>query len=307
MALILAYENENFLKPFVGVLLLLSAIMLGLFIYSVINPKFLAALWYVGDEYDFIVIGTRNYGPLSYKTIFYTTSPSLVIAAAFLSARAIVRVGMARWLSILGAVLVMFAMVISGTRNGIIMALITPCLAFYFFSRNRRAALALVLGISLLVALAAMPILSAMFDPKEGSNSIKLGYLADYASLFSSPTTFFLGQGLGATFYSVVKGKAVAITELTYLEFMRNFGVPLALLYFLMLVYPIRRLWQSQDQSRKSLALGYGLFLVSAAFNPIIVSSLGMLVLSIVLASAFENERQVDRREVQFSLQRARA
>jgi hypothetical protein len=108
-----------------------------------------------------------------------------------------------------------------------------------------------------ILALPFMHILRAFIDPGEVANSLKLVALQDYFRIFSDPVTLPFGQGLGAYYDWSVRGPFY-ITELTYLEMARNFGLPGALIMLALLLFPIGRVFFAQsNRSERSLAMAY--------------------------------------------------
>ncbi len=134
----------------------------------------------------------------------------------------------------------------------------------------------------------------ALFNPREYSNSIKLALLEDYKHIFSDPVNLILGQGLGAYHYWEAKGKAFFISELTYLEMIRNFGLLGALVMLGMLLVPIWYAFVMQKSlSQKALALGYGVYLIMCFSNPNLFSSMGILILSILLGKLYLSHNRI--------------
>jgi hypothetical protein len=108
--------------------------------------------------------------------------------------------------------------------------------------------------------------------------------------LFSNPKTLIFGQGIGSYFHSSALGTETSITELTYLEFIRNFGLTIALVYYALLLYPIAKLRNPIFRESHYLILAYFCYLVICVSNPLLVSSSGMLVLAIVICKIFSAE-----------------
>ena len=107
--------------------------------------------------------------------------------------------------------------------------------------------------------------------------------------MFSDPKTLLFGQGLGSYFYSSGFGTETSITELTYLEFIRNFGLIIAIIYYGLLLYPIRKLRNQTFKEMHFLILAYVAYLMICVSNPLLVSSSGMLVLAIVISKVFSD------------------
>ena len=79
--------------------------------------------------------------------------------------------------------------------------------------------------------------LGAFLDPSEASNSTKLAMLQEYAGILSNPVDLIFGRGLGAYEYWEGRGYKF-VTELTYLELVRNFGLLGAVVMLGLLLFP---------------------------------------------------------------------
>ena len=54
---------------------------------------------------------------------------------------------------------------------------------------------------------------------------INLNMVDDYRNIFSNPINLTIGQGIGSNHYWISRGKFDYITELTYLEIFRSYGL----------------------------------------------------------------------------------
>ena len=147
----------------------------------------------------------------------------------------------------------------------------------------------LACSIVLLVAAVASMLWStihAMLDTEESSNAVKIQFFRDYTNLLSDPTTLLLGQGLGAAFNSTERGY-VTVSELTYMELLRSYGVMFGVPMLVGLFYPLERLARHKWKPVHFLYLAYAVYLYLCTANPLLVSSSGMLVFAIVLTMTF--------------------
>ena len=77
------------------------------------------------------------------------------------------------------------AMVFSGTRNNIIVAIVAPLLVVAWYRKGRpRQIISMFLAITVAIGL-SVGVLQAMISPDEFSNSVKLGHFHDYGTLFT--------------------------------------------------------------------------------------------------------------------------
>jgi hypothetical protein len=137
------------------------------------------------------------------------------------------------------------------------------------------------------VGLLALPFLDQLrmlLDPGETGNSVRLGLVDDYRRIFDDPATLIVGRGLGAYETWTRPGVVfMSVSELTYFEIVRSFGIPAAAVLMGLLLAPVKFLWRAGLQNR-ALAVAYFLFLVMSFSNLILFNSIGILVLSAMLA-----------------------
>jgi len=283
----LAIKRIGLVRPLSFVLTALSVLTLVIYAITFNDDALRAELWILGDKYGFVGFADRTYGSLSYPTVYFHTSPLLVIAIAYFCYRSLHSDGRTRLWNIFFLLLNMFAMLFSGTRNNMIASLLVPLAVTFWYARRRVKLLMLATLTLITSAIFNYGVVRDMFSVDDYSNTIKLLHLRDYMAMFSHWPTLLFGQGLGARFYSTAWGSNVSLTELTYLEFIRNFGLILAIVYFALLLYPLTKLKDPAFRECHHLILAYGSYLTICISNPLLVSSSGMLVLAIVLFKTF--------------------
>src|SRR5580658_235122 len=291
LAAVLVAKKIDAIRLLNIVLTLLSFVIIVTEILISTQPGLIDLLWPIGDAYDLFSMGERTYGGFSYYYVYPHTAPLLVLSLAYFAYRSATSKSRARYLHVALLLVNVVAMLCSGTRNDMIFALITPLLVFIWYSdkNQRRALFALLLVGAVTAGIYASDIIRAMADPDNESNAIRLMHLRDYSMMFSDPKTLLFGQGLGSYFYSSGFGTETSITELTYLEFIRNFGLIIAIIYYGLLLYPIRKLRNQTFKEMHFLILAYVAYLMICVSNPLLVSSSGMLVLAIVISKVFSD------------------
>jgi hypothetical protein len=107
--------------------------------------------------------------------------------------------------------------------------------------------------------------------------------------------TLLLGTGLGAYQYWSAKGIYYYISELTYLELIRNFGLIGGVAMMALLLVPISSAFSAGSQRLRALATSYALYLLMCATNPNLFSSMGTLIPSILIAETAQLRSRSDR------------
>jgi hypothetical protein len=182
--------------------------------------------------------------------------------------------------------IIVSAMLIAGTRNNILVAIILPATLFVFYSRNKFRDITLLLAIFLSALFFYQSEILTLFDQNEPSNSAKLNLLMDYFEILNNPKTIIFGNGLGS--YEDWSIRTSYVTELTYLEIFRNFGFIFGPIIIYLLLYPVIYAFIiNKSYNEKHIQIGYVAYLFMSISNPLLFSSMGMLFLSIILSSIY--------------------
>lgn len=291
MAVLLYVTGTNALRHLATALTVLAVTIIVLTIVVLIVPVLRLPLYVFGENYGIFSIDNRDYGGLALFQMYFHTSSMLAMGVAYYVDRARSEVRRERAYALV--VLVnLAALVVAGSRNNLAGAILLPGALWLLYARNRIAAIALMTVAGAAAVYFIGDQIQILLNPQEVSNSIKLALLDDYARGFSDPLQLLFGQGLGA--YQAWSGRTFYyVTELTYLEVFRNFGLPLGLLMLGLLAFPIIHAFVLRPSYReKPIILGYAVYLLMTATNPLLFSSMGMLILSILVANIFLHERQ---------------
>ncbi len=263
-------------------------------------PELLLILFDLGERYGVMLVGDRSYGEgLSFTQITFVTSPMLAISIPYYFDRAMGEPVVRSKLVYLTLTAVsIIAMLLAGLRNTMAVALLLPFLLWPLYTRKVALNGLISLGALTILSLPFIKKLAAFIDPAELSNSVKLTYLGDYAAIFSNPVTLLFGQGLGAYYHWSSSGHAdfektganfYFITELTYAEMIRSFGLFGAAIMMMLLLLPVAHaFFANADRRQRAVALGFLAYLGMSATNPLLFSSTGMLIFSVMLASTFQ-------------------
>lgn len=286
----LTAKRIDLIRPLTLILCLLSIATIVLYAVTLDNDILRVYAAEIGDAYTVFSLTNRSYGALSYQSLYFHASPLLVIPIAYFCYRFLHTAGWNRFSCGMLLALNLCAMLLSGTRNNMFVAVAAPLLIVAWY-RGRAATwtIAAFLLVILFIGLSS-GVVQAMFDSDDYSTAIKLGHIQDYGMIFSDWKTVLFGQGLGAKFFSTAWGTDVSITELTYLELIRNYGIFVALIFYFLIVYPLKSLINPRMHSIHYLLLGYLSYLYICTANPLLLSSSGMLVLSSVLYHTFSGE-----------------
>lgn len=286
LAIVLVVHRADLIPMLSATLVALACLVIVVFLAIQLDYSLYNTLKRGGTNLGMFYLDERAYGNFLLLQVFFTTSPMLVVAIAYYFDRAMSMQIMAQRLFFFALTSVsIVGMFLAGGRNNIIVSLLLPFLLWPLYTRRPGlTALCSIGGVTILVVL-FMGHLKAFLDPAEISNNIKLITVGDYLQILSDPATLLFGQGLGVDYNWSARGKFF-LTELTYLELIRNFGVFGGLIIMALLVLPLTSaIFLPTSRRNKALALAWFLYLVMSASNPILFSSMGILILAGLIAN----------------------
>ena len=109
----------------------------------------------------------------------------------------------------------------------------------------------------------------------EESNSIKIGHLVSFFNIIDWKMLIF-GQGLGSYFFTEGYGVVVSQTEITWMDAIRFFGLPLSIVLLMLLFFPVRNV--PLNSSFSSCRVIMLLYIIMSMSNPVLLNSFGFLV-----------------------------
>lgn len=294
LAIVLYATGIDLIKPTVVVLTSVALLTILMAIVASVDSSLLIAMNEFGQRYGIFDMGGRMYGEEIFPNFFGTyfhTSELMILPVGYFTAKTFFSRGASKMFYGVLLIITIFAMLISTTRNNILASLLVPLCIVFWYSKRKILVLSIVLALAVLCVINRDAIVNSMFDPNSPSNLWKISFLRDYLNLFVDDKVLLFGQGLGSYFRTTLRGY-VSVTELTYFEFIRRFGLVLSIPTFLLFLYPLTRLKFKKYRSSHYLFIVYLFYLAMAFFNPFLMSSNGMLLLSIVLFKTFSGPGQ---------------
>jgi hypothetical protein len=285
-ALLLVMTRVSLVRQLSLVLSFLAFVVIVVFLLLLIAPDLYVPIYIFGEATGIVQLDIgRDYGgDVVLMQVYFVTSPMLVISIAYYFDRMRSTLDCKMKALFFGLMLLSIAgMILAGSRNNIVIAALLPIALWV--NHTRRKALGVVLGTFAVIALIIVfkNQLSAFFDSDEISNSVKLAMLKEYSKLFEDPNILLFGQGLGA-FHNWEGRGSIPVTELTYHEMLRNFGIFGTIIMMILLLFPILHAFLLNRQFKeKAIIIAYVGYLIMSASNPLMFSSMGTLILSIIL------------------------
>jgi hypothetical protein len=285
---IIIYTLRINLIPFLSrVLNFLALLIIFSYLLLIIAPDFMPAFILFGEKYGLLVVGDRDYSAdLTLRFVFFVTSPMLVISIAYYAERFMTN-PLNKFKNSLFLFINICGMFLAGTRNNMLASILLPITIIFYLSKNKMKLLFYILFGLIIFIILYFNELKILVSSDEESNQLKIGFMKDYFELFKNPLILLFGQGLGSFHYWTGRG-SFYITELTYLEIVRNFGLPLGLVMYTLMIFPIFSvLFFKRTYPNKSIIISYLFYLFMCLTNPLFFSSLGILILSIILSNIF--------------------
>lgn len=258
----------------------LVAATFGVFIIAAWDPIIFSAVYgYTLDKEIAIITTEREIG---FGQYFFKASPVMVFGLAYYLYRAFWQ--KSRMRDTFFALLFFIGLFLSGSRANIACAglLVIALPARKLYGNQKILAFLLAAGALFLGGAVAA---RSFLNPHEESNQVKAAHYRSYLQLLEErPVTLLVGQGMGSQFYTAGFDRRTINTELTYMDVLRMFGVPVSLLFAWFLVYPLRRLLRivGNDPFVWAMGAAYACYVLIAGTNPLLLSSTGMLVLVMI-------------------------
>lgn len=287
IAIVFITEKIDIVKKISGIMSILSIVIFIILICSMISDKLFIALYEFGDKYTIFGMSSRVYGGIKFSSIYFHSSPIFCIPVAYYMKQALTTKDESKKKYIILIAINVWGMFISGTRNNIIMSLLIPILILFVYTKNKSTIIFITTIICSIFLLNNVEVIESMFSKDDISNEIKLDLVDEYYEEFKDFKSLILGQGIGSYFDCMWRGK-VSVSELTYFEMFRTYGIIMGSIYLIMLLYPLSNLLKKDNKNNQYIYIAYLCYLMMCFVNPFLISSNGMIVLSVVLSMTFK-------------------
>ena len=277
-------EGIDLIIPILRWSIIIALLTLSLATLHLVAPPLFAVAQGLAVESGNAIIRNRAELGLGIGSFYYKTASVLVFPIAY-HLRDLLN-GQRTLRSTILMLLFIAAVLCTDSRAILIAVFIV---AVWFATQKLKVTIGWTPALFALLVMVALPAgyFAAFFHPDELSNAAKLGHIRSYAALFNDHPTYLLwGQGADTEFYTEGFGDKAALTELSYLDLIRWFGIPLAALIMGAVVYPIFTIVQRGDATSLYLVVPYVAYLWEAASNPLLVCSFGALVVSAMWQAA---------------------
>ena len=233
----------------------------------------------------------RTYGGAKFYYIYFVTAPLLVLPASYYCYKYFVSFGKTKLGYLLLVLINTVAFFLTGSRNSMLISVITPLIVIIYCSKNKLPSFLLIGLIVVILVCNFHKSITDMFSSSNPSNYGRIALLDDYFKVFNNPKDLLLGQGFGSSFYVTPWGREGWLAELTYFEIIRRYGLIFGSACIAMLMYPFIK--YKRYYNEPYLLIAYVGYLIMSVTNPFIFSSSGMIVLCVVLYPAFRRSKSM--------------
>ena len=259
--------------------IILAVLTLVLFFLSELGGIFLAAIYDYGNSSgNYMMAYNRDFLGFSVNGLFYKTGSLIIFSFIYnlylYKGPFKLVLSVILFLSLMGA----------GSRTPMLVQ--TMILLVYLYDKNVIGKfLTRISTIFLLVMLGLVTYMLATQE-KEGSNETKYENFESYIDDLSEKGHAIWGAGLGSEFYAKGRGEKLAYSELSQMDLIRMYGVPLGGGLIFLFFAPCFWLWKYYSRSLflKRYSLGYALFIILSGTNPLLLGSVGLTGLSLFMA-----------------------
>lgn len=241
-----------------------------------LNPNLPYASVLVGwfDEISLSSAAEREFSDTATTTLALGTAPFLFVSFCIVTIRLFQRF---RAVDFVWLLLYSGTIIASGARGVIVVALTFSALAaLRLASPLVRIIVIIAAAVAFFVIIPEILIYTNVFSDEEISNNVKIGHFYSYIDALNI-SNGMIGEGLGSYYYSSGKDALTQHTEITPLDMARYVGIPLAIMFFTILLIPRMKLIKGRN-FEFIYSISFMLYLVLSITNPVLINSYGMLV-----------------------------
>ena len=258
--------------------IILACVTLLLFFISQLGGVFLEVIYdYCNASGNFMMAYNRNFLGYTINGLYFKAGSLIIFSFIYNLYQYQGR------LKTIYSVILFLSLMVAGSRTPMLVQLMI--LLVYLYDRNiigkfltRVSALVMFGGLIMVTYLLAT-------QENEDSNEVKYENYESYIDDMSEKGHLIWGAGVGSEFYAKGRGYKLSYSELSYLDILRMYGIPVGLYLIYLFFAPYFGLWKYQNRSifLKRFCLGYVLFLILSGTNPLLLGSIGLTALSMFM------------------------
>lgn len=284
---IVFFENPNFyFKVFLKFIRLIIIANILLYLLIIIFPDIFNIIYNFGRTYDIFTIEYRDFFlGAEIPSFYFNVSPLYIFPFVHYLFNSRVEKNK---INLFWFLISLLGIVATLNRTNVFIALIVVFLYSFFYNKKT---LILIFPIMILLIdwIVVYQYLESIFSTTEISNMTKLGYLDEYVVKLWDTNIFLFGEGLGSYTFWSSNGVLKSVTELTYFEIIRYYGIFGAFFLIVLMLYPALKCLKKSFKT-KVVGLAFLFFLIMSSTNPMLFNSIGMLMFSLILSFSYKIE-----------------
>ena len=258
--------------------IVLAIVTLILFFLYQLGDIFLEVIYAYGNtSKNFMMAYNRNFLGFTINGLYFKTGSLIIFAFIY---------NLYQYkgpLKLFYSIILFLSLMVAGSRTPMLVQ--TMILLVYLYDRNvigkfmtRVSALVMFGGLVMVTYLLAT-------QENEESNEVKYENYDSYIDDMSEKGHLLWGAGVGSEFYAKGRGFKLSFSELSYLDIVRMYGIPVGLYMIFLFFAPCFWLWKYYRSSifLKRYSFGYVLFLVLSGTNPLLLGSIGLTALAMFM------------------------
>ena len=259
--------------------IILACVTLLLFFISQLGGVFLEVIYdYCNASGNFMMAYNRNFLGYTINGLYFKAGSLIIFSFTYNLYQNQGR------LKTFYSVILFLSLMVAGSRTPMLVQLMI--LLVYIYDRNiigkfltRVSALVMFGGLIMVTYLLAT-------QENEDSNEVKYENYESYIDNMSEKGHLIWGAGVGSEFYAKGRGYKMAYSELSYLDILRMYGIPMGGFFIFLFFAPFfyERPYFPQSLFLKRFCWGYVLFLILSGTNPTLLGSVGLTGLAIFMA-----------------------
>jgi hypothetical protein len=239
---------------------------------------------------NLIKLSRRTFIGIEFLSIYYKSISLLIIPLAFYVYKVLFE-DKNKLKNCCLSIMLFIALLFSGTRACMLSAIFLISLMIIIrVYKSKTGKLVALTMICLAMIGSSIIIHKLLNDKKEYSLQVRSGHIESYKKLVAEhPLILIVGEGAGSKFYSEGFKEDTALTEWSYAELIRWFGLVGAGIVVFIYFFPLYIFYQKRKILTYSLParIGYSLYLFIAGTNPLLLGSTGLITLLIMYSYAF--------------------
>lgn len=272
--------------------LVLAVVTLILFFLSQLGGIFLAVIYdYCNASDNYTMAYNRNFLGYAINGLYFKAGSLIIFSFIY---------NLYQYkgpFKILFSVILFLSLMVAGSRTPMLVQ--TMILLVYLYDKNVIGKFLTRVSALVLIGMLIMVTYLLATQENEKSNEVKYDNFESYIEDIGDKGHPVWGAGLGSEFYAKGRGEKLSYTELSYMDILRIYGLPVGICFIFLFFAPCFWLWKYYSRSLflKRYCLGYVLFLILSGTNPLLLGSIGLTALSLFMAivnKTSEMEKQKD-------------